>query len=187
MDSRELMQVSIQLPVSELGRLSALMEQVQQMLSGGERSAAAAMDSGQSSSFDPNRFQELTQAAGAGWEIAAQEVEAASITAALSKLSEPSAAEIPPLSESGDPVSASGERHWQDMEAASHRAVVEQALTTPLSAGVTIENAGDLTPAQPWKAEEKLVAAGPAPLTAQAVSLAFQRDDRRYDNGFPLY
>ena len=26
-----------------------------------------------------------------------------------------------------------------------------------------------------------------APLTAEAVSLAFQRDGRRYDNGFPLY
>ena len=27
----------------------------------------------------------------------------------------------------------------------------------------------------------------PAPLTAEAVNLAFRRDDRRYDNGFPLY
>ena len=35
--------------------------------------------------------------------------------------------------------------------------------------------------------EEELITAGPAPLTAEAVSLAFRRDDRRYDNGFPLY
>ena len=34
---------------------------------------------------------------------------------------------------------------------------------------------------------EELAGAGPAPLTAEAVSLAFQRDGRRYDNGFPLY
>lgn len=34
---------------------------------------------------------------------------------------------------------------------------------------------------------EEPAAAGPAPLTVQAVSLAFQRDDRRYDGGFPLY
>lgn len=27
----------------------------------------------------------------------------------------------------------------------------------------------------------------PAPLTAEAVNLAFRRDDRRYDNGFPFY
>ena len=34
---------------------------------------------------------------------------------------------------------------------------------------------------------EELAAAGPAPLTAEAVSQAFRRDGRRYDNGFPLY
>ena len=34
---------------------------------------------------------------------------------------------------------------------------------------------------------EELVTPGPAPLTAESVSLAFQRDGRRYDNGFPLY
>lgn len=38
-----------------------------------------------------------------------------------------------------------------------------------------------------FAAMEELVSAGPAPLTAESVSLAFQRDDRRYDNGFPLY
>lgn len=34
---------------------------------------------------------------------------------------------------------------------------------------------------------EELIDPGPAPLTAEAVSQAFQRDGRRYDNGFPLY
>ena len=34
---------------------------------------------------------------------------------------------------------------------------------------------------------QELAAAGPAPLTAEAVSQAFRRDGRRYDNGFPLY
>ncbi|MBD5161476.1 MAG: hypothetical protein HDT14_05565 [Oscillibacter sp.] len=34
---------------------------------------------------------------------------------------------------------------------------------------------------------EELTVPGPAPLTAEAVSQAFQRDGRRYDNGFPLY
>lgn len=33
----------------------------------------------------------------------------------------------------------------------------------------------------------ELTEPGPAPLTAEAVSQAFQRDGRRYDNGFPLY
>ena len=34
---------------------------------------------------------------------------------------------------------------------------------------------------------QELAQEGPAPLTAEAVSLAFRRDGRRYDNGFPLY
>lgn len=38
-----------------------------------------------------------------------------------------------------------------------------------------------------FAALEELVDTGAAPLTAEAVALAFQRDDRRYDNGFPLY
>ena len=43
-------------------------------------------------------------------------------------------------------------------------------------------------PGGSWpEVREELTYAGPAPLTAEAVSLAFQRDDRRYDNGFPLY
>ncbi len=46
-----------------------------------------------------------------------------------------------------------------------------------------------LSPPQPRRGniQEELVEEGPAPLTAEAVSLAFRRDDRRYDRGFPLY
>lgn len=44
------------------------------------------------------------------------------------------------------------------------------------------------TPRSRWGGvTEELAAAGSAPLTAEAVSLAFRRDGRRYDNGFPLY
>lgn len=54
-------------------------------------------------------------------------------------------------------------------------------------AGLPVET----TPAEArggtFAAVEELVSAGPAPLTAESVALAFQRDDRRYDNGFPLY
>ena len=51
--------------------------------------------------------------------------------------------------------------------------------------------APETTPAEArggaFAAVEELVSPGPAPLTAEGVALAFQRDDRRYDNGFPLY
>ncbi len=61
--------------------------------------------------------------------------------------------------------------------------------------GLSAPGAGYEPAAQPPQApggswggiREELAFPGPAPLTAEAVSLAFQRDDRRYDNGFPLY
>lgn len=60
-------------------------------------------------------------------------------------------------------------------------------IETPLGAGMVV-TAQPEPPASRWSSvTEELVTPGPAPLTAEAVSLAFQRDGRRYDNGFPLY
>ena len=60
-------------------------------------------------------------------------------------------------------------------------------IETPLGAGMVV-TAQPEPPANRWSnVTEELVTPGPAPLTAEAVSLAFQRDGRRYDNGFPLY
>ena len=60
-------------------------------------------------------------------------------------------------------------------------------IETPLGAGMVV-TAQPEPPAGRWSnMTEELVTPGPAPLTAEAVSLAFQRDGRRYDNGFPLY
>lgn len=64
---------------------------------------------------------------------------------------------------------------------------VLQELTIPV-AGYYPEVQLPEAPGGSWNGvREELTRAGPAPLTAEAVSLAFQRDDRRYDNGFPLY
>ena len=64
---------------------------------------------------------------------------------------------------------------------------VRRGLAEVRDAGFTPET----TPAEArggvFAAVEELVSPGPAPLTAEGVALAFQRDDRRYDNGFPLY
>ena len=41
---------------------------------------------------------------------------------------------------------------------------------------------------RPWPgSRERLASASPAPVTAEAISQAFRRDERRYDSGFPLY
>ena len=62
-----------------------------------------------------------------------------------------------------------------------------RGIETPLGAGMVV-TARPEPPAGRWSnMTEELVTPGPAPLTAEAVSLAFQRDGRRYDNGFPLY
>lgn len=64
---------------------------------------------------------------------------------------------------------------------------VFQALEAPLSAGGDLSSAPEQVLNRWTGVTEELAAAGPAPLTAEAVSLAFSRDGRRYDNGFPLY
>lgn len=57
----------------------------------------------------------------------------------------------------------------------------------PRRAGFAV-TAGPETAQNRWTSvTEELVAAASAPLTAEAVSQAFRRDGRRYDNGFPLY
>lgn len=67
------------------------------------------------------------------------------------------------------------------------REQVLQDLTVPV-AGYYPEVQLPEAPGGSWSGvREELTFSGPAPLTAEAVSLAFQRDDRRYDNGFPLY
>ena len=57
----------------------------------------------------------------------------------------------------------------------------------PPSAGFVPASALEELSRRPRGPARELAEAGPAPLTAEAVSLAFRRDGRRYDNGFPLY
>lgn len=81
---------------------------------------------------------------------------------------------------------------WTAMEpqgpgpAAVH-AEAQSVVESPEKAGFSM-GAGPADIQSRWGGiTEELAAAGPAPLTAEAVSQAFQRDGRRYDNGFPLY
>ena len=64
---------------------------------------------------------------------------------------------------------------------------IREAPETPQSAGHPMTPAPGAAPSRWSSAAVEFAAAGPAPLTAEAVSQAFQRDGRRYDNGFPLY
>ena len=75
----------------------------------------------------------------------------------------------------------------QELALAAARGEVSGGIETPLGAGVVVQTQPEM-PQSRWSGvTEELVIPGPAPLTAEAVSLAFERDGRRYDNGFPLY
>lgn len=64
---------------------------------------------------------------------------------------------------------------------------VSGGVESPSGAGLAVQAQPEM-PQSRWNGvTEELVSPGPAPLTAEAVSLAFERDGRRYDNGFPLY
>ena len=63
----------------------------------------------------------------------------------------------------------------------------QYGIESPLGAGVVVTAEPDMPQSRWTSITEELVTPGPAPLTAESVSLAFQRDGRRYDNGFPLY
>lgn len=84
------------------------------------------------------------------------------------------------------------EEAWADAEGAAPEALavqedIQRALETPPGAGVELTAAPQTLKSRWTDVTEELVAAGPAPLTAESVSLAFRRDGRRYDGGFPLY
>lgn len=63
----------------------------------------------------------------------------------------------------------------------------EAGTETSPGAGTAIPAGADMQQSRWSGITEELATPGPAPLTAESVSLAFQRDGRRYDNGFPLY
>lgn len=74
-----------------------------------------------------------------------------------------------------------------DVQSASPTHKMQLGAEAPAGAG-TVVTAQLETPPSRWSGiSEELTVSGAAPLTAEAVSLAFQRDGRRYDNGFPLY
>ena len=75
----------------------------------------------------------------------------------------------------------------RDLEAPALRTEPGPAAETPLGAGIVVSAGADGPPSRQAVMAEELVVPGAAPLTAEAVSLAFRRDGRRYDNGFPLY
>ena len=122
----------------------------------------------------------------------------------LSSLPEISAAQIETALQDASVPTAAPEDHTTVSDEQNLSAVPEEKdLPSPPGNAPLVQEAQDLSvpvagyypevqlpepPGGSWGGvREELAFPGPSPLTAEAVSLAFQRDDRRYDNGFPLY
>ena len=81
---------------------------------------------------------------------------------------------------------------WEQVTApddapSSVQAGVPADIAAPVNAGFALAAGPDMPQSRWAGGPETSAVSGGAPLTAEDVSLAFQRDERRYDNGFPLY
>lgn len=119
---------------------------------------------------------------------AARELEAKSVQAAPdTPVPDAPAVRLDPASQIPAAETVWEEARDRDLEAPALRAEPGPAAETPLGAGIVVSAGADGPPSRQAVMAEELVVPGAAPLTAEAVSLAFRRDGRRYDNGFPLY
>lgn len=87
-----------------------------------------------------------------------------------------------PLLPAGEP-----RREIRDLDLSAVREEAGREIETPMGAGIAVETQPEIPRSRRSGTIEELADSGEAPLTAQAVSMAFERDGRRYDNGFPLY
>lgn len=119
---------------------------------------------------------------------AAREPEAKSVQAAPdTPVPDAPAVRLDPASQIPAAETVWEEARDRDLEAPALRTEPGPAAETPLGAGIVVSAGADGPPSRQAVMAEELVVPGAAPLTAEAVSLAFRRDGRRYDNGFPLY
>lgn len=103
------------------------------------------------------------------------------------KVPDPPAPKTEPAGQTPDADAEKAHMSTWDVAPSSVRERIQSGLASPLGAGKVVTAEPD-APQSRWTGiTEELVTPGPAPLTAESVSLAFQRDGRRYDNGFPLY
>lgn len=133
-----------------------------------------------------DRPADSTQAAAP--QYAARELEAKGVRAvADTPVPDAPAVRLDPASQIPAAETVWEEAQERELEAPALRAEPGPAAETPLGAGIVVSAGADGPPGRQAVMAEELVVPGAAPLTAEAVSLAFRRDGRRYDNGFPLY
>lgn len=186
MAEEKLIQLTVQLPASELTGVTTLLEQLRNLLTKG--SSAPDKEQEVNSGFDETRFQTLTEAAespAADNLPTAKEFTPAEVI--FSDMPDSQAAALVQFSPVDTDIRAETPP-WDEITAEGLSAAAESELPSPAAAGFSVSSGNEILHTQHGNSSvERLITTSPAPLTAEAVSLAFRRDDRRYDNGFPLY
>ena len=187
MAEEKLIQVNLQLPVSELAGLTALMERLEHLLTGSGHPISGE-EQAQNTVFDEARFTALAEETALPTEVGeAFSGEAAAVQIGMTDLPAAVGQSAPALPDIGE-ASAADDVQWTALSAAAVTAAADGMLPSPPAAGLTVSEGKEIPYTQHGNSSvERLITVTPAPLTAEAVSLAFRRDDRRYDNGFPLY
>lgn len=190
MEERESIALNVQFPAGALEGLTRLVQQLRCLAAEVGAAApavsaapAAPVESGENPAFDSQRFQGLApetttrfQAppAGGDAEAGAPGTERAfPAEDGASPLCEPRQSARPEDKDSALTPPA-------EMDPLS-------TLDTPPSAGFALSAIADRSGARRTAAQAAPADTGSAGLTARAVSQAFRRDGRRYDNAFPLY
>lgn len=211
MGNEQTIQISLQLPVSELAGLTALAEHLRALLQTEKHPGISRTAEQENSNFDMTRFRELNNdARSSAPEVSSVPEVTAAHSQADSFLPPPESADFhanhadspslpDPLAqdlfditevfspESAQPLSPSDSSREHEEVSTMPDLSDRNSPAVPVTAGFSIS--GDLS--APLSNRTKLweAPAGPSPIamTAETVSQAFRRDDRRYDNGFPLY
>lgn len=193
MTEEKTIRINMELPVSELAGVTSLLEQLRQLMADHRQLPAAPTAAEQNASFDAARFQalqekiesvpSLTQETDGPHAASAAEIGGSlpqpETAAAAADSSIPSPPELLPVRFESF---ATAENPAQDMRRISEATeAAAPAFTEPPEATGRSRTASSAA----FAAEPRSTAA--QPVTAEALSLAFRRDDRRYDNGFPLY
>ncbi len=211
MGNEQTIQISLQLPVSELAGLTALAEHLRALLQTEKHPGVPKTAEQENSNFDMTRFRELNNDARSSAAEVSPVTEVTAVHPQVdSFLSPPESAgfhtdqvdspSLPdPLAqnlvnitevfypESAQPMSPSdSSREHKEVSTAADFSDISPAAV-PVTAGFSIS--GDLSAPLPnrQKLPDAPAVSSPVTVTAETVSQAFRRDDRRYDNGFPLY
>lgn len=189
MADKDRIQLSIQLPENALEQLSHLAGQLQGILETvlGGPAGGRTLETGESFRFDPQRFhdlgaEELTQEAAPSEALPQIPV----TPAELSVLPEAEGSMQPDFSDMPELRGTAAEPRL-DEEPSSGGWEPQRQLASPKRAYREIASAAEAQGGAWGMLSQTSSVPENASMTAEDVSQAFCRDDRRYDSGFPLY